>query len=224
MSKGPQYSDATDAIRLIRVATTLGPACFIILTALWVFMMKKGWIPFGLLIVLVILNIPIAAAAVLVVHRAVGSLAVGMVKTMFAIGDIPPPPTYPRQDVLIAQGKHAEAADWFRDHLRIEPDDHEARLRLAHLLETQLKGYDEAERLLLQLRNARPPAEPRQQMQAANHLIDLYRKTGKTDRLKVELARFVDRYRGTPFAEGAARELKELKETDPTSGSPRSPR
>ena len=37
--------------------------------------------------------------------------------------------------------------DWFRDHLRIEPGDHEARLQLAHLLEMRLQGYDEAERL-----------------------------------------------------------------------------
>jgi len=40
----------------------------------------------------------------------------------------------------------------------------------------------------------------------------------------VELARFVDRYGGTPFADGAARELKELKEADLTSGSRHSPR
>jgi hypothetical protein len=55
-------------------------------------------------------------------------------------------------------------------------------------------------------------------------LIDVYRKVGKTDRLKVELARFVDRYRGSPLATGAARELQELKQTDLTSESPHSPR
>ena len=87
------------------------------------------------------------------------------------------------------------------------------------LLETHLKGYEEAEQLLLKIRNATPPGDARQQMQAANHLIDLYRKTGRTDRLMVELSRFVDRYRGSPQAVGAARELKEL-----TSESRRSPR
>jgi tetratricopeptide (TPR) repeat protein len=112
---------------------------------------------------------------------------------------------------LIVQGKYAEAADWFRDHIRIEPEDHEARLRLAMLLEMHLKGYDEAEQLLLKIRNATPPGDARQQMQASNHLIDLYRKTGRTDRLVVELGRFVERYRGSPQATGAARELKELK-------------
>lgn len=211
MGKGPQYSDPTDVIRLLRVVVLFGSACFAILTALWYFMLENGWISELAFVLLTILNFPITAAGVIAIHRTVGNTAVLMVKTMFADGDIPPPPTYPRQDVLIAQGKYAEAADWFRDHIRIEPEDHEARLRLALLLETQLKGYDEAEQLYLKIRNAQPPGDARQQMQAANHLIDLYRKTGRTDRLKVELARFCERYRGSPQAAGAARELKELK-------------
>ena len=217
MGKGPEYRDPTDFIRLVRVILLFGCPCFVMLTALWYFMLEKGWISplvFGLLL---LLNFPIAAAGVIAVHRAVGNTAVFMVKTIFADGDIPPPPTYPRQDVLIVQGKYAEAADWFRDHIRIEPDDHEARLRLALLLETHLKGYDEAERLYLKVRNAQPPGDARQQMQASNLLIDLYRKTGRTDRLKVELARFVDRYRGSPQAAGAERELKELRGRDLTT-------
>ena len=199
-------------IRLMRVVVLFGCSTFIILSFLWYFMLEKGWISQLAFVLLLILNLPITAAAVVFVHRTVGSASVFVVKTIFADGDIPPPPTYPRQDVLIARGKYAEAADWFRDHIRIEPDDHEARLRLAMLLETHLKGYDEAEQLLLKIRNANPPGDARQQMQASNHLIDLYRKLGRTDRLRVELARFCDRYRGSPQAAGAARELKELKE------------
>jgi len=212
MAKGPQYSDPTDALRLMKVVVLFGTSCFIILSFLWYFMLEKGWISQLAFVLLLILNLPITAVAVVFVHRTVGNAAVFMVKTMFADGDIPPPPTYPRQDVLIVQGKYAEAADWFRDHIRIEPEDHEARLRLALLLETHLKAYDEAEQLLLKIRNATPPGDARQQMQASNHLIDLYRKTGRTDRLMVELARFVDRYRGSPQAAGAARELTELKQ------------
>jgi len=88
----------------------------------------------------------------------------------------------------------------------------------------RLKGYDEAERLYLEVRDAGPPANAREQLRATNGLIDLYRKLGRIGRLKVELARFVDRYRGSPLANGAARELKELKDADSTSESPRSPR
>ena len=226
MAKGPEYSDATDALRLMRVVVLFGTSCFVILGFLWYFMLNKGWISPLAFVVLLILDLPITAAAVIVVHRTVNQTAVFMVKTMFALGDIPPPPTYPRQDVLIVQGKYAEAADWFRDHIKIEPGDHEARLRLALLLETHLNGYDEAEQLLLKIRNAEPPGDARQQMQACNHLIDLYRKTGRTDRLIVELARFVERYRGSPQSAGAARELRELKEQpgSATSESRRSPR
>ena len=221
--KGPQYSDPADGIQLLRVAAWFGPACYGMLSLLWYFMFDKGWISGGVFAFLLVLNLPLTVLGIFVIHRAVGSAAVGLVHTIFAVGDIPPEPTYPRQDVLIARGRHAEAADWFRDHLRIEPDDHAARLRLAQLLESHLAGYAEAERLYLEILKAQPPADGRQQMRAANGLIDVYRKMGRADRLKVELARFVDRYRGTPFAEGAARELKELKEADLTSESRHSP-
>jgi hypothetical protein len=223
MAKGPRYTDANDAIQLFRVGAWFGPACFAMLSSLWFFMLNKGWISSGVFVFLLILNLPITIAGVVAIHRAVGGASVLIVQTIFADGDIPPPPTYPRQDVLIAQGKYAEAADWFRDHLRIEPGDHEARLQLAQLLETHLQQYDEPERLYLEIRNAQPVAPAYEQMRATNGLIDLYRKLGRTDRLKVELARFVDRYRGSPLAAGAARELKELKAIDLTSESPRSP-
>jgi len=223
MAKGPQYRDSTDVIRLLRVATWFGPACFVMLSGLWYFMWDKGWISGGVFVFLLLLNVPITIGGIFAIHRAVGEASVLLVKTIFADGDIPPPPTYPRQDVLIVQGKYAEAAEWFRDHLRLEPGDHEARLQLAHLLEMRLNGYDEAERLYLEIRNAAPAASPHEQMRAANGLIDLYRKLGRTGRLRVELARFVERYGGSPLAAGAARELKELKESDLTTESPRSP-
>jgi tetratricopeptide (TPR) repeat protein len=211
--------DAADRAQLMRVVVYFGPPCFVILTMLWYFMHEKGWIPGWLFGVLLFANIPLTIAGIFAIHRAVGAASVGLVKTIYGAGNIAPAPTYPRQDVFIVRGLYAEAADAFRDHLVIEPADHEARLRLAHLLEAHLKAYDEAERLYLEIRNAEPPANPREQMSATNGLIDLYRKMGRTDRLKVELARFVERYRGSPLAEGAARELKELKEMDPTSES-----
>ena len=209
---GLRDTDAADRAHLLKVAVFFGPPCFTMLSFLWYFMREQGWIAGGLFVVLTLLNVPLTIAGIFAIHRSVGAASTGFVRTVFAAGDIKPPATYPRQEVLIVQGKYAEAAEWFRDHLRIEPNDHEARLRLALLLETHLKGYAEAEQLLLKIRNATPPGDARQLMQAANHLIDLYRKTGRTDRLTVELARFVDVYRGSPQAAGAARELKDLKE------------
>src|SRR5213592_3153602 len=101
MAKGPQYTDATDALRLFRVAAWFVPACFTMLTSLWFFMLNKGWISGVAFSVLTILNLPIAIAGAIAIHRAVGSAAVFTVEPIYAVGDIPPPPTYPRQDVLI---------------------------------------------------------------------------------------------------------------------------
>jgi tetratricopeptide (TPR) repeat protein len=191
------------------VAVFFGPACFVMLSFLWYFFLRQQWISSGVFLLLVILNVPVTIAGIFAIHRTVGVTSTGLVKAIFAAGNIPPPPTYPRQDVMIARGQYAEAADYFRDHIRIEPADHEARLQLAQLLETRLQGHDEAERLYQEVRRMQP--DPRQEMRAANGLIDLYRRTGRRDRLRVELARFADRYRGTAAGNAAARELNELK-------------
>jgi len=186
-----------------------GPACFVMLSFLWYFFLRQQWISSGVFLLLVILNVPVTIAGIFAIHRTVGVTSTGLVKAIFAAGNIPPPPTYPRQDVMIARGQYAEAADYFRDHIRIEPGDHEARLQLAQLLETRLQGHDEAERLYQEVRRMQP--DPRQEMRAANGLIDLYRRTGRRDRLRVELARFADRYGGTAAGDAAAREVSELK-------------
>jgi hypothetical protein len=213
--------DSAERAQLLKVVVFFGPPCFVMLTAAWYFCARQQWISGGVFLLLVVLNVPLTIAGILAIHRGTGAASTSLVKTIFAAGNIPPPPTYPRQDVLIARGHYAEAADYFRDHIRVEPGDHEARLQLAHLLETRLQGHDEAEQLYLGVRRMQP--DQRQELRAANGLIDLYRRTGRRDRLRVELARFADRYRGTKAGDAAARELKELKAADLTSESPRSP-
>ncbi len=186
-----------------------GPPSFFMLSLAWYFCLRQQWISSSVFVLLLILNVPVTIAGIFAIHRAAGATSTGLVKTIFAAGNIPPPRTYPRQDVLIVRGQYAEAAEYFRDHIRIEPDDHEARLQLAHLLETRFQGYDEAERLYQEVRRMQP--DPRQEMRALNGLIDLYRRAGRADRLRVELARFAERYQGSAAADAAARELSELK-------------
>ena len=77
------------------------------------------------------------------------------------------------------------------------------------MLERHLDDAGGAERLYLEVRHANP--DRGQELRATNGLIDLYRKQGRRDRLMVELARFAERFRGTPGAEAATRLLKELK-------------
>jgi len=205
----PNTVDARDRADLLRIVVYFGPPCFVLLSALWSFWYSKGYISAGVLVVLLILNLPLTAAGVMVINRMVAKASTGLVRTMFAAGDIPPPRSYPRQDVLIARGQYAEAAEYFRDHLRITPEDNEARLRLADLLERHLNDPEEVERLYWEIRRTSPTG--REEMAAANGLIDLYRRTARRDRLLVELARFAERYQGTSAAEAAGRELRELK-------------
>jgi tetratricopeptide (TPR) repeat protein len=202
--------DSTERTQLLKITVLFAGPCFIMLTALWMFLEIRGVIAPWMFWVLLVLNFPLTGLGVLLLHHGTNRAATGFAHTVFAVGDIPPPPTYPRQETLIIRGHYAEAAEYFRDHIRISPEDHEARLRLADLLERHLKGFDEAERLLLDVRRGKPDA--RQEMAAYNGLIDLYTKTGRRDRLKVELARFADRYRGSPQANEAQRKLAELKQ------------
>ena len=213
----PRSGDLRDRADLLKITVWFGPACFTMLSFLWYFMLEKQWIPGALFVILLVLNIPLTVAGIFLIDAATRRASKGLINAIYSAGDIPPPRSYPRQDLMITRGDLAGAVEAFRDHLVIEPQDNEARLRLADVLEA-LKDPAGAEALYKEVR-ARHPL-PREAVAAANGLIDLYRRTGQVGRLRVELARFAEAYRGTAAAKGAARELAELKAT---SESPRSP-
>jgi len=220
-AKAPRTVDAAERAELIRAAVYFGPPCLVLVNALAYFLREKGMISGGVMVLLAVLSIPIAVVGVIAIHVGTTRSAKGFANIVSGAGNIPPPPSYPNQDVLIVRGQYGEAAEWFRDHVRIAPEDLEARLRLADLVERYLGQHEEAERLCLEVR--RLSQDPRELFRAHNGLIDLYTKAGRKDRLKVELARFADRYRGSPQGAEAARRLRELKSEEATSGSPRCP-
>jgi len=201
--------DLAERTQLLRAAVYFGPAAFIMFTALWVGLYARGTIPAWLCAVLIVLDLPLVGLGILGIHAGTSRASEGLVKALYSAGDIAPLRSYPRQDVMIVRGQYQEAAEYFRDHLTVEPDDNEARLRLADLLEQHLDDPAGAERLYLEVRGHAP--ERGQEMRASNGLIDLYRKQGNRDRLLFELARLRDRYPGTPAANAAARLLNELK-------------
>ena len=202
--------DSADQAYFVKALLWMGPAVFIILAAIEGFFVERGVLPGWSLPILLVLDAPVTYGAVKLVHAGSGGLAERFVATFSASGNLPPPPpAYVRQDVLVTQGKYAEAADYYRDHIRVHPEDLEARLRLAALIEKHLHDDAEAERLYLEVRRGRP--DERREMAAFNGLIDLYARAGRTDRLKVELARFADRYPGSRQATGALERLRGLK-------------
>ena len=201
--------DAVERAQLLKIAVWFGPAVFLMLSAAWAKLFATGAIPGWLLAVLIILDVPLVVLGILGIHAFTNRASTGLVHGIYAVGDIPPPKSYSRQDVMIVRGRYQEAAEYFRDYLTAEPDDNEARLRLADLLEKHLNDPSGAERLYLEVRGRQPNRG--EEMRVANGLIDLYRKQGNRERLLVELARFRDRYPGTPGAEAAARLLTEVK-------------
>ena len=207
--------DAADRAQLIKAIVLFSGPCFVILGALWFFLAAKDVISPRLAGALVLLDLPLAVLAAFGIHALVGRGSAGLMNTITSWGSGPPaPPSYPRQDALLARGAYAEAGEYFRDHIRVNPEDMEARLRLADLAEHHLKDDREAERLYLQVRDR--AKERSHQFAASNDLIDLYRRTGRTDRLRVELARFAERYPGTAAGKAAAKELREMKAGDAT--------
>ena len=205
--------DAVERTQLLKIAVWFGPAVFIMLSAAWGRLYDEGAIPGWLCALLIILDLPLIALGILGIHAFTNRAARGLVHGIYAVADIPPPRSYPRQDVMIVRGQYREAAEYFRDHLTVEPDDNEARLRLADLLEKHLNDLAGAERLYVEVRGRQPTRG--EEVRAANGLIDLYRKQGNRERLVGELARFRDRYPGTPGAEAAARLLSDLKAESP---------
>ena len=209
--------DLVERTQLLKITVWFGPAVFIMLSGAWYKLYDQGSISGWLCSFLTLLNIPLVALGVLAINALTNRASRGLVHTLYAVGDIPPPRSYPRQDVMIVRGQYREAADYFRDYLTAEPDDNEARLRLADLLEKHLNDFAGAERLYLEVRGRQPNRG--EEMRAANGLIDLYRKQGNRERLLVELARFRDRYPGTPGAAAAARLLSDLKLEKPQADS-----
>jgi len=208
--QGPPETDQAARAELLRVTVFFGPACFALLGALWSFLtFVRGVLPGWLFPFLILLDVPLTVAGIFAIYHGTTRTAVGFTNMVMGAGNIAAPPSYPRQEVLIVRGQYREAAEYFEDHIRVTPEDVEARLRLAELRERHLADLPGAERAYLEARRAGP--SPREEARIANGLIDLYRKMGRRDRLVVELARFADRHRGTAAGEAAARELSLVK-------------
>ena len=194
---------------LVRVGL---PASFL-LTLAWFLALGKGWIGIGTFLLLLTAGNLVASFALAILIIWVSTLAGdSFARMVLAGGNLPPAPSFSSEESLVARGFYREAFEQYQAYLAAHPGDIEVRLRLADLARRHLSDPALAERLYLEIRQLSPA--PNQERLATNLLIELYRELGRRDRVKVELARFAERYRGSKAADDARRALRELKDQD----------
>ncbi len=154
----------------------------------------------------------LAAAITAGIWTMSGIVSRGIVQTMTGAGNLPPAPGFSFQESLVARGKYQEAAEAYGEHLERSPDDIHARLALAALWRDHLGDPAMSERLYLDTRSRRPP--PNVEFAIGNSLIDLYHRTGQPGRELAELARFAERFRGTPEGARARAAIARIKAGD----------
>lgn len=147
-----------------------------------------------------------------IVYRFADVVAAGFMRTLLSSGGEARSYEYSAQDALIMQGRHDDAIASFEAHILAEPQDAEARLRLADLLVSTPAHAERAEGVLLGARAL--PLTPGQEVRLANALIDLYRGRNDVDALKRELARFARRHEGSVEGRHARDYLRKLVEKD----------
>src|ERR1700694_797079 len=192
MGQGPRQTDFSERKQVVGIAFLL-----VIILSVWE---GVGRVFSPLLLVG---NLIVAVAIALAIQRLTLGAATELVGKIYATGNVTPTPSYSLQESMIVRGRYEDAAESFRNHIAEHPEDLDARLALARLLEGHLRDYGAAERMYLEVRRNAPT--PNQEMAAANGLIDLCRKAGRDDR------------------PGAQLELRKLEAADLTNESPRSP-
>ena len=202
--------DAAERALFLKLFVYFLPFALLLLVSGELLAYGKGWIGGWVLLLLILLDVPFIFAFSVALFWLIDRTASGVSTVVYAGGSLPPDPAHSSFEALVARGFYAEAAEAYRNHLVAKPADNAARIKLAGVYRDHLNDPDAAERLYLEVRRGKP--SPKEDRLAANLLIELYRATGRRDRLIVELARFAHQWKGTRAAEDAARVLREMKE------------
>jgi hypothetical protein len=170
----------------------------------------RGWIGLaGVVTGLLLLPLVLLLLARLVWGLVAGGAgAVGHV--VLAAGNLPPAPSFSREEALVLQGRIEDARAGYEARLADDPGSIPVRLALAALHRDHRRDDAAAERVLLEVRAL--DRAGRAERTVSNALIDLYERTGRRGRLMAEYARFAARNPGTPEGQAAQRRLRELKQ------------
>jgi hypothetical protein len=210
MKPGLTDIDSADRGQFLKLFVHLLPYAGLLLLVGEVLAWGRGWIGGWTLLVLILLDVPAIYLFSLILFFLMDRSARAFTHVVLAGGNLPPDPAHSSFESLTARGFYREAAEAYRAHLVQKPADHLARVKLADLCFRHLDDPGAAEHLYLEIRRGQP--SPREERLASNLLIELYRMTGRRDRLMVELARFAQTYKGTRAGDDAAKTLQQMKE------------
>lgn len=174
------------------------------------FVLRGSHLPGLVVLLLYLLLLPATWGVILLVEAGTTRSADGVVTALHAAHTAPRPQGFSRQEALVAQGRHEEAAAAYRLHLLGAPHDIAAMVALGRLLGGPLGDPPGAEAAYLAARRREPDTGWARVI--TNDLIDLYERTGQDGRMRVELARFADRYRGTREGDAAGERLRAMRE------------
>ena len=208
--------DTAERAQLLRITVLLGGPTLIIGAFTVYFIFGRFHLPAWLLLPSYLLLIPLTVGLILVVDLVTTRSAHGVVIALHAGHAKGPGTGYSRQESLVAQGRPQEAVTAYRQRLIEHPDDVAAMVALARLLGGALADTDGAEELYERARAGRPGGDWERVI--ANDLIDLYRKTAMDGKLRTELTRFAELFRGTRAGDAAGAQLDRLRKLPPQEG------
>jgi hypothetical protein len=210
MTRTVSSHDSADRAQFLKLFINMLPPALILLVGGEGVAYSRGWIGGWALLILVLLDGPLIFLLSYAMFHMMDRSATGLSNMVLAAGNLPPDPAHSAFESLTARGFYPEAVEAYRAHLAEKPGDNLARVKLADLYIRHLNDLEAAEQLYLDIRRGKP--SPKEDRLASNLLIELYRKSGRRDRLMVELGRFAEQFKGTRAAEDAARTLHEMKE------------
>ena len=208
--------DAAERAQLLRITVLLGGPMLVIGGFTVFFIFRRFHPPAWLFLPSLLLLIPLTVGLIFLVEAITTHSARGVVTALHAGHAKGQRTGFSRQESLVAQGRLEEAVTAYRKQLIEHPGDVAAMVALARLLAGALADTDGAEELYGRARAERPGGAWERVI--GNDLIDLYGRKGFEGKLRAELARFAEQFRGTQAGHAARAQLDRLQKIPPQEG------
>jgi len=205
-------TDLRDTSERIRTYTLFAVFLFFFATLTGGALMRAGAIPRGLAGWLVLY------AGVAVLTAVLGSLTLWLAdrsggllaRVLYAGGETSAEPPFSYEDTLVVQGRLDEAERAFEQRCLDNPEDGEARIRRADFYDRTRKDPVRAERFYREAQRLGLP--PSRDLYVSQCLLDLCRRAERTEALRRELRRIIERYGDSTAGRSAEAELESLGE------------